>query len=84
MVGGPGACCTVQSRLSELEVTMSQDELKDNPPGSNKAIAAGCTCPRVDNHYGHGFVLDGELCFVQNSECPLHGIKDIVDVAESD
>lgn len=84
VVGGPGACCTVQSRLSELEVTMSQDELKENPPGSNKAIAAGCTCPRIDNHYGYGFMINGERCFVHDSECPLHGKKEIVDVVEYD
>ena len=63
---------------------MTKDELKDNPPGSNKAIAAGCTCPRIDNHYGLGIVIAGEHVFFRDSECPLHGIKDIVDVAESD
>lgn len=68
----------------ELEVTMSQDELKDNPPGSNKAIAAGCTCPRIDNHYGIGMVVNGEKQFWIDGECPLHCKKEIVDVAECD
>jgi len=63
---------------------MSQDKLQDKPPGSNAAIAAGCTCPRIDNHYGHGILIAGEYFFFRDSECPLHGKKEIVDVAESD
>lgn len=63
---------------------MSQDELKGKPPGSNKAIAAGCTCPRIDNHYGYGILIAGEHVFFRDSECPLHGKKEIVDVAECD
>ena len=63
---------------------MSQDELKDKTPGSNAAIAAGCTCPRIDNHYGYGFVVNGEQCFWRDGKCPLHGTKEVVDVVEYD
>lgn len=49
-------------------------------PGSRDAIAQGCTCPVIDNHYGRGFPyprkdgLDPELhpSFWCNEECPLH------------
>jgi len=63
---------------------MSGDNLKDNPPGSNKAIAEGCTCPRIDNHYGNGIVVDGEKQFWVSGDCPLHGKREIIDVAECD
>ena len=42
-------------------------------PGSNAAIQAGCTCARVDNHYGMGFIVNGERCFIKSGDCPLHG-----------
>lgn len=29
-------------------------------PGSDEAVKAGCTCPRIDNHYGKGKNGDGE------------------------
>jgi len=40
-------------------------------PGSPKAIAAGCTCPVIDNHYGAGRP-DG---FVIRVGCPVHAPK---------
>lgn len=47
-------------------------------PGSDEAIAAGCTCPVIDNGYGRGCmggVKDdqGRTVFVIFSDCPLHG-----------
>lgn len=43
-------------------------------PGSDAAIAMGCTCPVLDN--GHGSErLGRERGFVMNSECTLHGIR---------
>ena len=41
-------------------------------PGSPEAMAAGCKCPRIDNHNGAGW-MGKEGIFVMNSECPLHG-----------
>ena len=47
-------------------------------PGSNEAIAAGCTCPVLDNAHGKGYlggVKDretGETLFVYNCGCPIH------------
>lgn len=45
-------------------------------PGSNAAIAAGCTCARIDNHYGLGTIVNGEARFVISGDCPLHGRMD--------
>ena len=47
-------------------------------PGSDEAIAAGCTCPVIDNDYGRGCmggVKDdtGQTVFVISGDCPLHG-----------
>ena len=47
-------------------------------PGSDEAIAAGCTCPIMDNGRGRGYlggVQDdtGQTVFVIAGDCPLHG-----------
>lgn len=39
-------------------------------PGSAPALAAGCSCPEIENHYGAG-VPGGE--FIIELLCPLHG-----------
>lgn len=41
------------------------------PPGSEKAIEAGCECPVMDNSYGQGWMGTDDYIF--NMECPLHG-----------
>lgn len=46
-------------------------------PGSNEAIAAGCTCPVLDNGHGRGAYggakLDnGKPIFWIMQDCPLH------------
>lgn len=41
-------------------------------PGSDAAREAGCTCPVLDNHHGHGFVMGGETVYWINEGCPLH------------
>jgi hypothetical protein len=47
--------------------------MPDTPkPGSDAAIEAGCTCPVLDNHHGHGFVMGGETVFWISEKCPLH------------
>ena len=50
-------------------------------PGSDEAAAAGCTCPRIDNHRGRGIQLGpGEpVQFWRNADCPLHGARVLVD-----
>jgi hypothetical protein len=40
------------------------------PPGSASALAAGCFCSEIDNHYGEG--RPGGT-FVIQLLCPLHG-----------
>lgn len=43
------------------------------PPGSDKAIEAGCTCPVLDNHHGIGAYDGKERQFWINGDCPIHG-----------
>lgn len=44
-------------------------------PGSDAAFARGCTCARMDNHYGKGIISykDGSIHFWISGDCPLHG-----------
>jgi hypothetical protein len=44
-------------------------------PGSDEAVAQGCTCPVLDNGRGRGVydVGAGPLFWVA-SDCPLHGM----------
>jgi len=59
-----------------------------NPdPGSDAAIALGCTCPVLDNNHGAGVGCTGWLIddtgfdglFWINNACPLHGSRFSVD-----
>ena len=48
-------------------------------PGSDEAVAAGCTCPVMDNARGRGIPIttdEGgiEIAFWMSGDCPLHGI----------
>lgn len=48
-------------------------------PGSDAAIALGCTCPVIDNHYGRGVPYRGPnygASFWRADNCPLHGLGD--------
>ena len=49
---------------------------KSNPPGSDTAIERGCTCPRMDNNHGDGWVVDGLRHWWIAQDCPLHGWED--------
>lgn len=47
-------------------------------PGSPEAVAAGCTCPRLDNHHGAGSGhkdKDGSPLYWINERCPIHAGK---------
>lgn len=47
--------------------------MKETPnPGSKEAQEMGCKCPVVDNHYGKGFMMDGEISFWYTQDCPVH------------
>ena len=51
-------------------------------PGSDEAIALGCTCPVLDNGHGAGYfggITDehGNITFIINCECPIHSIKEM-------
>lgn len=50
-------------------------------PGSKEAVALGCKCPVVDNHYGLGVVRDPGLPpqFWRVWSCPLHGCTCLAD-----
>ena len=44
-------------------------------PGSDAALAKGCTCPIIDNRHGRGMGQDerGRTVCVMSEDCPLHG-----------
>lgn len=51
------------------------------PPGNKEAIAAGCSCPVMDNAHGKGYMGgvkddNGQTVFVISGDCPLHGIAE--------
>jgi len=43
----------------------------DLKPGSNAAAKFGCTCPRMDNHYGEGWHAQPGI-YVISEDCGLH------------
>lgn len=50
--------------------------LRDTPnPGSDEAIALGCTCPVMDNGRGLGAYGTKGL-FWYSGDCPVHGDKE--------
>lgn len=55
-------------------------------PGSPEAAELGCTCPRLDNGLGRGYMggvtdEDGSTVFVMAGDCPLHGFDDTPEAA---
>lgn len=42
--------------------------------GSDAAVALGCTCPRLDNAYGKGYMGCAGV-FVTREDCPIHGLN---------
>lgn len=52
---------------------MTSEPLKKPNPGSKKAVAEGCLCPVVDNHYGAGMQHEDGPRFWHNADCPMHG-----------
>lgn len=51
---------------------MSETTDKKPNPGSDEAIAMGCTCPVLDNGHGRGYMGQPGI-FVYIEGCPLHG-----------
>lgn len=57
------------------ENTRTPEELFALAPGSDEAIAAGCQCPVMDNHHGHGCGWrdeHGKPLFYMSELCPIH------------
>lgn len=54
--------------------------MSDTPnPGSREAVEQGCSCPRLDNGHGRGYMggvkdREGRVVFVTDFACPLHGV----------
>ena len=46
-------------------------------PGSDEAIAAGCTCPVLDNAHGKGYMGIPDV-FVFTVGCPVHNPKNLM------
>jgi len=52
-------------------------------PGSPGAIRKGCICPVLDNAHGRGYMggrknTEGEMLYVVQQDCPLHGEEDLL------
>lgn len=41
------------------------------PPGSPEAIALSCSCPRMDNHHGKGYLGIQDI-YVYSGACAFH------------
>ena len=59
---------------------MRIDTTKTPNPGSDEAVEQGCTCPRMDNGYGKGY-MGMEGVFVYTENCPVHATAAMI-VAE--
>jgi len=47
--------------------------MSDTPnPGSKEALAQGCTCAVIDNHYGNGIPYPSGPAFWITAGCPIH------------
>jgi len=45
-------------------------------PGSDAAMALGCKCARMDNHYGRGWGGDGDrFGWVISGDCVMHSVN---------
>jgi len=43
-------------------------------PGSDEAIAAGCSCAIMDNHHGAGaYEVNGRPVYWVSGSCAIHG-----------
>jgi hypothetical protein len=52
-------------------------------PGSNEAIARGCSCPVLDNGHGRGSMW-GPNTFIYTQSCTLHTIRKDMDAPGPD
>lgn len=48
-----------------------EDKERKPAPGTDEALAEGCTCPVIDNGYGRGYRGQPGV-FVFNGGCPVH------------
>ena len=56
---------------------LTEAEWQAMPPGSDAAIEHGCTCPRMDNGHGKGFLWNGKRSWWIAADCPLHGQEEM-------
>lgn len=61
----------------------------DKPnPGSQEAVDLGCTCPRMDNGHGRGYLggvndENGYTVFVMTVGCPVHDSREEYAMSET-
>ncbi len=54
-------------------------------PGSDEAVAQGCTCPVLDNGRGRGaYQIDGVWQFWINWGCPVHMGHEPLEYSDSE
>ena len=61
-------------RIFGRRVSETSTDVSDKPPnpGSPEAVAAGCTCPVLDNGHGRGSGFGGSGTFWMTEGCPVH------------
>jgi len=70
----PGACDEPEPPTGAIACTLCRYHVS-TAPGADGALAAGCTCPVVDNNHGQGYMGQAGV-FVMMLHCPLHGVRE--------
>lgn len=62
-----------EPRTPEEKEMMRKWVSRNYPPGSDKALDKGCTCPVMENRHGKGLRGDEEeVWYVYSDDCPVH------------
>lgn len=56
---------------ARMQKASPNDSIRVPNPGSEEAIALGCTCPVFDNHHGCGYLGQPDV-FVYVGGCQIH------------
>ena len=63
-----------EARAIDQEQGDDREPLAPPNPGSDEAVARGCSCPVLDNAHGAGLPYPDGPVFWVNKDCPLHGV----------
>lgn len=79
--------CLTQGMMNRS--ILERNNVKPPNPGSDEALALGCTCAVLDNHHGKGFPWPSvddpsasSVSFWITDGCPLHAPRGIMEPTE--